>query len=113
MNRPIKLRHYTGGGFKSLPVQVPSNTVEFTGVVDYFGVEIWEGDIVRWNHFDESAGQFFESYYKVVFLNGCFGTMSPSGEDFAPYERDKSEDVVVGNVFADSHLLTQSLCLQW
>lgn len=113
MNRPIKLRHYTGGGFVPLPVEVAPNVVQFTGVVDFLGVEIWEGDIVRWNYVDESSKEYFESYYKVVFLNGCFGTLSPNEEDFSPYERDKSDDVVVGNVFTDGHLLTQSICLQW
>lgn len=86
--------------------------LQFTGVCDYFGNKIWEGDIIRWTHYDEAEAVYNEYYYEVAFRNGGFGTLDKD-EDFTPYERIESGDVVSGNVFEHSYLLTQSLCLQW
>ena len=118
MNRPIKFRAWDsslGGRMwswdsenadfdlqrllrdRSMPV------MQFTGLHDKNGKEIWEGDLVKKED---------RLPYKVVFDKGCF-TVAPLGEDGKWYAASglylatfHGELEVIGNIYENPELLT-------
>lgn len=111
INRTIKLRVWDEVEQVFSPLHIlpgPDETrpvVEFTGVYDATGTEVWEGDILYWHYFDESVGELIEAYFKVIFRDGCFGTTGINETDFDPFHNLNMGDKVAGNIFADAHLL--------
>ena len=71
--------------------------MQYTGVKDKNGKEIWEGDIVEFNY--GSLGSFQE---QIQFIDGGFWIKRKDGSSFMP-----SEDVreVIGNIYENPELL--------
>lgn len=65
--------------------------MQFTGLLDKNGVEIYEGDIVRGRDGD---------IYSVVFENAAFRT-----NGIVPHPKYFSDDEVIGNVWENGELL--------
>lgn len=110
-NRLIKLRAWDSGRsafVDLLTIPGPSEqrpVVQFTGIYDAIGREIWEGDILYWYYYDEREQAGYEAWYQVVFHKGGFGTMNSTGDDFDPFCNLNSGDLVVGNIFANADLI--------
>lgn len=80
--------------------------IQFTGVYDAKGNEIWEGDILYWRCYDPSDNQVHEAWHEVVFQNGAFGTLD-GDYDLNTFSDTSSGDVVVGNVFENPQMMPQ------
>lgn len=111
MNRPIKLRVWDSEQQIFVPLfTLPDASetrpvVEFTGVYDAAGREIWEGDILYWQYFDEREDEHFEAWHEVSFHCGAFGTWEAGRQEFEPFCNLSSGDLVVGSIFANADLL--------
>lgn len=73
--------------------------MQFTGLKDLDGNEIYEGDLMT--YFSNSVPK------QVVFMNGSFGVLTPyndgSGSTFGSYEIDRGK--IVGNIYENPDLL--------
>lgn len=72
--------------------------MQFTGLLDKYGVEIYESDIVRWN---DDCDDIIERYYRridevVEFKGGAFYPVCTMPE---------SEFEVIGNIYENPELL--------
>lgn len=68
--------------------------LQFTGLLDKNGKEIYEGDIIKYT---DAEGKIFNKY--IVFRNGCFE--ADSGEwHLKPLEKE-----IIGNVYENKELL--------
>lgn len=74
-----------------LDTSLNTNIMQFTGLKDKNGVEIYEGDIVRGRDGD---------IYSVVFENAAFRT-----NGIVPHPKYFSDDEVIGNVWENGELL--------
>lgn len=108
MNRPIKFRVYTEVsheelGMKYLELKDVSTNynyslMQFTGLLDKNGKEIYESDLVRW----EPLGSIWE----VVFENGAFVMFSPDSRESVRFDQKNYGEVeVVGNIYENPELL--------
>ena len=90
--------------------------MQFTGMYDKVGREVWEGDVLRWNFIATDLGPFagqsdHSRYWHVIYHNGCFcfigvGETDPAtaeGFYFSDYTKGCLDDVVVGNLYEHSH----------
>ena len=86
------------------PALIP---LQFTGVYDMNGREIWEGDILYWQCYGGSKSDLIEYWQEVLFWEGAFGTGIPD-QDFNPFcNLNLMSDSVVGNAFENANLLTK------
>lgn len=88
----------------SIPYQTSFVLMQYTGLHDKNGKEIYEGDIVKYR---DSTGQHIE---KVIFDKGCFyaGMHGGSSTRVAPKLINTRITEVIGNVWEDSDLLNDS-----
>lgn len=105
MTREIRFRAYSKATHKMLTwedvktvynwnildTSLNTNIMQFTGLKDKNGVEIYEGDIVRGRDGD---------IYSVVFENAAFRT-----NGIVPHPKYFSDDEVIGNVWENGELL--------
>lgn len=125
MDRAIKLRAWDRITGELAPVAHLSQltdpryeVTQFAGVLDANGVEVWEGDILRWAYFDSEDLYATYNHWVVIFHNGCFGSVSKNGNDFSTFSDNldwvdpdgqlrRLGDERVGTKYTDAHLLSE------
>lgn len=103
MNRPIKFRAWDGEKLYEPSHFKVSDLMQFTGLLDKNGKEIYEGDILKQEVHSGPAIYFYE----VVYDQETAGFQVKSGNEFyeigAQIERIELE--VVGNIYENQELL--------
>ncbi len=99
--RPIKFRLWNGVimyhfnlGDEVIVGDKP--VMQFTGLFDKSGREIWEGDIVQSSHIFPSKIEFHDGSF-------CFNSDDPFPIHFSIYENDDIE--VIGNIYENPEVL--------
>lgn len=84
---------------KSRPWVHPDSIGQFTGLLDRYGKEIYEGDILAYKWLDGDIAEV--DYYSVHFIEGAFCLKGEYG--YSPlYEQDMRKYEVVGNIHEQS-----------
>lgn len=97
---------FSESGGHSLEISKEKNIMQFTGLCDKNGKEIYEGDIiVDWNVFDQMKKDGYadhECYNVISFYDGifCFGRFD------IPIAECNNMCEVVGNIYQNPELLT-------
>ena len=91
-----------------------SPLMQFTGLLDKNGIEIYEGDLVKWEvvplwmrldfefeEWEKNDKPMQDVIYKVEWNRYCYACFSPS--PFVPYKPEVCE--VIGNVFENHELV--------
>ena len=86
--------------FSVLPYSLPSSAkhfiwMQFTGLLDKNGKEIYEGDILKWN--DEVSQVMWRLYDSMFEIEKIFNGFS---------ERVTSDYEIIGNIYENPELLT-------
>jgi uncharacterized phage protein (TIGR01671 family) len=84
--------------------------MQFTGLKDKNGKEIWEGDILRTNVESVNGLPLAQFIYRVEFSNGCFGVVEGKNQlntdNFNNIDIEEEKLEVIGNVWENPDLLT-------
>lgn len=106
MSRVIKFRAWNGERMEDMDALIcgeyDNNMMQFTGLTDRNGVEIYEGDWIAFSYYGARGKQ------EVEFSEGCFGVncndLNGPGADWSPlYDLDDVE--VIGNIHEHPDLL--------
>jgi len=94
-------------GIYVIPESVSRNhTVQqFTGLLDKNGVEIYEGDVIKYHRVFESKREVIELTSCIKFQNGEFGFDMKGFNDMFMSLGDDSDIEVIGNIFENNELL--------
>jgi len=77
--------------------------MQFTGLLDKSGVEIYEGDIVKYSAFNEQKE--LQNYINPIFWEQNFASFSV-GNEHSFWALSTCEDVeVIGNIYENPELL--------
>ncbi|GAA0115265.1 YopX family protein [Clostridium senegalense] len=83
--------------------------MQYTGLKDINGKEIYEGDILEGGYLNPLTGEFISRKYIVEYEEGCFKCKligkSPYGDTWINFIHEKSR--VIGNVYENSNLLEE------
>lgn len=92
-----------------LPESCYSTTIqEFTGLKDTNNVDIYEGDIIRYERLSECT-RFINGYRSTVeFIDGSFGFIMKGFNNMFMDLREDYNIQVIGNIFENSELLNEN-----
>lgn len=79
--------------------------MQSTGLVDWEGVEIYEGDIVKIPDDYEVFGKNAGETCKVIFDSGCFRLKTSRGRGRGFWFEDDSTVEIIGNIYENPELL--------
>lgn len=79
--------------------------MQSTGLVDWEGVEIYEGDIVKIPDDYEVFGKNAGETCKVIFDSGCFRLKTSRGRGRGFWFEDDSTVTIIGNIYENPELL--------
>lgn len=79
--------------------------MQSTGLVDWEGVEVYEGDIVKIPDDYEVFGRNAGEMCKVIFDSGCFRLKTSYGRGRGFWFEDDSTVTVIGNIYENPELL--------
>ena len=112
--RPIYDPKYGGILFHS-PYQFldwnKNEVMQFTGLLDKNGKEIWEGDIVKWTLGRKSnKSGFVEGISQIIWGDDCgFEESDKPDKTFGFHIGSLSEMEIIGNIHENPELLTKNL----
>lgn len=105
-NHPLDCCRYAQDG-------QPVTLMQYTGLKDKNGVEVYEGDIVEQYHFTSSSGKVNNIFHRVVWSDkysgwSCLNCKSNDESDGSPqlWVYSKTPFAVVGNIYQNSDLLS-------
>lgn len=104
--REIKFRTWTGKkmhyGNSSIADKTDWPLMQFTGLKDREGKEIWEGDIIRWHHYT-----LHDILAKVEWHNGSFKQfpIQNKGANCGDITNLSGKLEVLGNIYENGDLL--------
>jgi uncharacterized phage protein (TIGR01671 family) len=78
---------------------------QYTGLKDKSGVEIYEGDVIKYHRVFESKKEVIELTSCIKFQNGAFGFDMKGFNDMFMSLGDDSDIEVIGNIFENNELL--------
>lgn len=83
--------------------------LQFTGLVDRNGKEIYEGDILETKYEDKcEEGGFGIARNGVSFKDGCFGTIGEITREFLPFsDYPIKDEYIIGNIHDNPELLNE------
>ena len=84
-----------------------SEPMQSTGLVDWEGVEIYEGDIVKIPDDYEVFGKNAGETCKVIFDSGCFRLKTSRGRGRGFRFEDDSTVTIIGNIYENPELLEE------
>lgn len=88
-----------------LPIQMNlGSLMQFTGVVDSRGIEIYEGDIVEWSVWPDGVGDEKRIRDEVSFAHGCFNLKNRL--EILGLKEPTRRLIVIGNSWENPELLS-------
>jgi uncharacterized phage protein (TIGR01671 family) len=84
--------------------------MQYTGLTDRNGKEIYEGDILDGSYVNPMSNEIVKKHYEIVFRKAIFYAeligKHPYGTTFLYFENEKGE--VIGNIYSNPELLEVS-----
>ena len=88
------------GYYNALDIEV----MQFTGLKDKNGKEIFEGNIIKGDYFLSDYYEFITGYVNYSEIDALFDVIKNSGLNYPMYRIDNSE--IIGNIYENPELLT-------